>query len=633
MELDRSPRTGWTRAHWEACADRLIAGAIAHSSPTGARVCFPGTVPNDPTDELEGFARSFLLRAIRLAGSRDADELTRLATALDAGSRPGHAEAWPVLAEHDQATVEAAAVAVGLHCAGPQLWDALASTTREQLVDWFSAGRGLWCADNNHVLLGATIEAFLASVGADHDGMIVDAALNRMQEWYVGDGWYNDGVGRRFDHYNGWTFHLYPFWIEQLLGGQAATAAGRTPAFDVFRTRLRLFLDDYQHLFDATGSPVLQGRSLIYRWGMAAPFWMGELQGVSPLTPGRTRRLASGMLAGFVDHGAVEDDVLGLGWKGPAPDLLQSYNAGGSPLWASKGFLGLLLPPEHPAWQDVEEPLALEESDVVRPLGGPRWLAVGRREDGIARLLNHGSDGHPQNANRLYRRLAYSSATVPTEIAGLADNTVSVGPRGAASRHRGLRAGVVRSEGAASRWFVDAGRRDVVVDVATLVLGDAELRLTRVQGVLDQPVRCTGWPLPGAEPLADWTPPGWAGMADSTGLVSAIAPVTTSGEIGEVSVGVESGPHQTALGEHIALPWLELHAGSTGGVQVAWLVLLGRGVDESLPSRLSVTWLPDGALVELDGRRRHCAWVRETPWAGDAVNQGIFKAGAAPLAG
>ena len=634
--LDRtvSPVTGWTRAHWEACADRLIAGARAHASPGGARVRFPGSDPGDATGELEAFARAFMLVGLREAGEDGRQPGTWLqpwAAALDAGTTPGHDETWPRIAHHDQTLVEATAIALGLHWSRPRLWDNLEDRVRQQLVDWLAGSRDRWCADNNHVLFGATVQAFLASVGADHDPAAIDGALNRIDDWYVGDGWYSDGVGRRFDHYNGWTFQLYPFFIEQMLSGSSPDRRGRSGAFDVYRTRLRMFLEGYQHLFDATGGPVLQGRSLIYRWGMAAPFWMGELQEASSLPPGRTRRLASGMLRGFVDAGVLDEQVLGLGWKRPAPDLLQSYNAPGSPLWASKGFLGLLAPEGHRLWQDREAALPVEEADQLRPLAGPKWLVVGDVGSGVVRLLNHGSDGHPRRADRLYRRLAYSSMTVPVEVEGLADNTVTIGPRSSPTGHRGLVAGTVRREGAASRWHVDAQGRDARVDVATLVLGVTELRLARVRGVLDQGVQCTGWALAGDAPLEPVDGPGWVGVRSASGVVSALSLVADQEpRTGRAAVlEVAAAPHPSALGEHVGMPFMEVQAGAEGSVHLAWLVHLGPVWDPALADTIRVRWLADGAAVSVGGRRHHCGWARGPAWPADSVNQGVFRVGSA----
>lgn len=270
---------------------------------------------------------------------------------------------------------------------------------------------------------------------------------------------------------------------------------------------------------------------------------------------------------------------------------------------------------------------------MLRAMGGPRWLAVGHRADGIVRLLNHGSDGHPRRDDPLYRRLSYSSATVPVHVNGIDDNTIQVGAHTAPSRHRGLLAGAVRREGAASRWRLEAQGRDAVVDLTTLVVGEAELRMARLSGVIGQRIRCTGWAVSADQPVATLAPSGWAGATGPDGLVSAVAWVggaTGSPESGPSS-GVEAGPHRHALGDHVALPWLEAGAGTDGVVHLAWLVHLGRSWDPGLANLVTVHWLPDGAAVAIDGREHHCGWVRELPWRADEPNQGIFRVGSAAV--
>ena len=69
-----SPITGWTRAHWEHVADVLLEGVRPHQSPTHALIFVPdsrGIARRRRSDGLEGFARTFLLAAARLAGSSE----------------------------------------------------------------------------------------------------------------------------------------------------------------------------------------------------------------------------------------------------------------------------------------------------------------------------------------------------------------------------------------------------------------------------------------------------------------------------------------------------------------------------------------------------------------------------------
>ena len=65
------------------------------------------------------------------------------------------------------------------------------------------------------------------------------------------------------------------------------------------------FLDDAVALVGADGAPLLQGRSLVYRFAAAAPLWVGAATGATDLDPGLIRRACSGMLGHFASHGVV----------------------------------------------------------------------------------------------------------------------------------------------------------------------------------------------------------------------------------------------------------------------------------------------------------------------------------------
>ncbi len=633
-----APFTGWTRAHWEAVADEQIAAAWLHSSPGAALVRFPaghaGQHNQTADDLLEGFSRTFLLAALRLAGAggrtRQVPEglADWYARALDAGTAPGSAERWPKLTDHGQATVEATAVVLGLHLTRAWIWDIVPQRVRDNTAAWLAGCEQSYGADNNHVLFAATIQAFLGSAGYGHDGAGIEAALARIEDWYAGDGWYSDGAGRRFDHYNAWTFHLYPFFILDMLGEPE-----RTGRRQVYRDRLAQFVHGYRHLFGADGAPLIQGRSLIYRWGVAAPFWMALREGVAAVSPGQTRRLASGTLKYFLDGGAAPDGVLTLGWHGANASLLQSYNAPGSPQWAAKGFLGLLLPADHPAWTDVEEPLPVEVADFALPLTGPKWLAVGSRATGAVRVLNAGSDGHPRNDDPLYRRLAYSTATAPWFGAGCRDNDVYLtmsGPAGT-SRHRGLRGGSVRPGGGASTFSLDAAGRDVAVQTTFAVIGGIEVRAARLSGVVGLRPAVSGYACSGPQPLAGEVGPTAAqaavaasGARESHGRRSALLLL---GSDVEAAGGKVVAGGATILGAYSAVPVLEWGALPVNELRILWL----SGLDESLDTlrgmaaALEWDWVPDG--VQLRHRCRHLVmpWQRATRWAADAINQGVFR--------
>ncbi|MFI6688596.1 DUF2264 domain-containing protein [Streptomyces sp. NPDC050485] len=505
-----SPYTGWTREHWERTADQLLLAVRPHASPGRGLINLPGARPSwsgPRSDGLEGYARTWLLAALRVAGADGEDphgHLDRYADGLASGTQhplstaeltSAAPDAWPLATHVRQAVVESASVALGLRLTRPWLWDKLDDRTRQRAVDWLLPALGPSPVDNNWWLFGLTVAGFLQDAGIETDraAATIQRALERIDQWYLGDGWYSDGPNRSFDHYNAWALHFYPVLHAHLGGDQEL--------LDRYGPRLHAQLDAHTRLFGADGAPLPYGRSLTYRFAAAAAPWLGALTGHTPLTPGATRRLASGTLKYFLDRpadrGATDPDgLLTLGWHGPYPPVIQHYSGPASPYWAAKGYLGLLLPPDHPAWTAVEEPLPVETEDAAVTLGPPNMLIQSTAADGLVRLHNHGSNSHVDGGadeDPCYSRFAYSTATGPTSV-GVPDNHFGLLAQGV-STSRGPAVPLGHGPGwAASLSEPHPGPPGVRIVSATLVHGRAELRAHLVIGAAPgTPVRQTGW--------------------------------------------------------------------------------------------------------------------------------------------
>lgn len=208
---------------------------------------------------------------------------------------------------------------------------------------------------NNWYLFPYSVAGFLESVGRGdaETARAKQRALDLLEGWYRGDGWYADGDGRAFDHYNGWALHLYPVLDAQLSGDAELSAR--------YGARLREHLEGFSLLFGGDGAPIHFGRSLTYRFAAASSVALGAISGNTPLTPGASRRVISGSLRYFLERGATgTDGLLNLGWHGPHEASLQNYSAPASPYWASKAFVSLLAPDGHPLWAATEEPAPSE---------------------------------------------------------------------------------------------------------------------------------------------------------------------------------------------------------------------------------------------------------------------------------
>ncbi len=628
MSAASAAGAGWDRARWAAFADRLLLAVRPYATADHAHVVLPGGPGGYGTDVdgLEGFARTFLTAGFRLAGEGGADPLDLAgwyAEGIAAGTDPHHPHRWVRLDEHGQAKVEAASLALVLDLTRPWVWDRLSPLVQEQVVDYLAPAVGDATYPRiNWVWFRLVVQTFLRSVGGPHalDEMRDDLATH--DSFARGDGWLSDGAERSFDHYVGWALHLYPTLWGRMAGAQDLAAPRR--ASDT--AMLDRFLQDAVHLVGGDGSPLVQGRSLIYRFAAAAPFWVGAMAGVPSVAPGTLRRCASAVVDHFDAHGVPDrHGLLSLGWHDAWPALAQSYSGPGSPYWASKGLLGLALPADHPVWTADEAALPAAATDDARVVAPAGWLVSGTCADGVVRVTNHGVDhAHPGEQvgdSPLYARLGYSTATAPlldaASWAAPVDQSVVLVD---ATGRRSHRAGFTTLEAPAARTVPDdasapgpsplvgasrgpvhwiepeagdalaghgyggrgAARPAGTVTVVSVVRGAWEVRLVHVADPAPEAVELHvgGWPLADAAPPDEEVqrPVGATGAASVTvrtaGLVSTVA--AAGGATGAVVVRREDA---SPLGAHAAVPVVvaPVHAGTgreqEDGPAAGWTVV------------------------------------------------------------
>ncbi len=595
MTVTAAPRI-LTRGQLLERAQAMLDAAMARGTRGHSRIYFDGPVGGygRAVDGLEGFARTFLLAGFVLKGSsgeqgRDAAEW--YARGIATGVDPDSPERWPRLDESPQAKVEAASIALILDMTRDWIWAELSDETRRRVIDYLSPAVGDQTYPRiNWVWFRLVVQTFLKSVGGPYSAADMEADLATHDTFARADGWLADGDERSYDHYTGWALHLYPTLWARMQGADAMAAARGT----VDRDRLDRYLTDALALVGSDGSPLLQGRSLTYRFAAAAPFWVGAMAGVPNHRPGALRHAALAIIDHFAANGSPDEkNLLTIGWHHSWPAIAQAYSGPGSPYWASKGMLGLALDAGHPVWSDAEVPLPVEQGDVLREVQAPGWIVSGTRDDGIVRVINHGTDhtspGDRRADSPLYARLGYSTATSPllderSWRSPLDQSVCLVDASGDATHRSGMLVRELRVDGRGNgvvgvavsesrvRWVaaddvqqrhgsgftgraVEAG----TLTVMSLVRGAYEARLARVTDLTDAGLeravglRIAGWPVADAGQIVATViaSPRPIAQAKTDRLVSRVY-AATAGATASITSVFEASP----LGPTALVPWV-----------------------------------------------------------------------------
>jgi hypothetical protein len=252
-----------------------------------------------------------------------------------------------------QPLVDAAYIAQALLTAPDALWKPLDKTTKDRVIHEFKTIRQIQPFNNNWILFAATIESFLLSIDIEIDAPRIDTAIETINKWYVGDGWYKDGEKFHFDHYNGYVIH--PMLVEVL---KVNVAKGRKDKalYDTAYKRMQRYASFQERYISPEGTFPVFGRSSTYRVGAFQPLAKLALDQALPkeIAPAQVRcALTAIMKRMFVNSTFTKDGWLTLGLVGnQQQDITDVYSNTGSMYITSLAFLPLGLPASDKFWSD-----------------------------------------------------------------------------------------------------------------------------------------------------------------------------------------------------------------------------------------------------------------------------------------
>jgi hypothetical protein len=255
-----------------------------------------------------------------------------------------------------QPLVDSAYFTSALLRAPEALWKPLDATTKQRIVTQIQGLRKVSPPYSNWLLFAALNEAFLLAAGAQWDPVRIDLAVRKFNEWYVGDGWYADGVRFHFDHYNSYVIHPMLTQILEVLVATDASFNSLKPKelLPQQYRRMQRYGEELERMIGPDGAYAAVGRSLTYRtavhqplgllaWRKRLPAKLSEGQ-VRAATVAAQRRL-------FADSSNFNaDGFLTIGFTRHQPSLGDVYSNAGSMYIASESLIALGLPPDDSYW-------------------------------------------------------------------------------------------------------------------------------------------------------------------------------------------------------------------------------------------------------------------------------------------
>ena len=257
---------------------------------------------------------------------------------------------------HGQALVDSAYFTNALMRAPKALWEPLDTTTKQRIVAEIKGLRRNEVPSINWLLFAAMNEAFLLSIGEEYDPMRMNGAIRKLNEWYVGDGWYKDGDAFHFDYYGAYVMHPMLVDVLEVLAKFKAPFWNAKPEelHAQALKRMQRYGEHLERFISPTGTYPPIGRSLTYRTAAFQPLallaWRKQLPENLPEGQVRSALHAVHKAVWSEPSNFDKDGYLTIGFVGHHPELGDWYSNNGSMYVGAASFLTLGLPETDSYW-------------------------------------------------------------------------------------------------------------------------------------------------------------------------------------------------------------------------------------------------------------------------------------------
>lgn len=260
-----------------------------------------------------------------------------------------------------QNLVDAAYIAESFLRAYDTLWMPLDELTKQRYLEEFRKLRKIDPPYTNWLLFSSTIESFMAKAGGEYDEYRVNSTCRKMEEWYVGDGWYADGPSFAFDYYSSYVFHpMYLETLQAMVDAKANTRLDYKKYYDRELKRCQKYAIVLERFIAPDGTFPVFGRSIPYRMAAMQPLALMAWYQTLPkdLEYCQVRAALTKVFHRMFDkeNNFNEGGYLTIGFCGKQPNIADWYTNNGSLYMTTLAFMPLGLPASHPFWTDPAKP-------------------------------------------------------------------------------------------------------------------------------------------------------------------------------------------------------------------------------------------------------------------------------------
>ncbi|MBE5939052.1 MAG: DUF2264 domain-containing protein [Lachnospiraceae bacterium] len=353
---------------------------------------------------MEGFSRPLWgLGAYWGGGSSDKEWEEIYIKGLTSGSNPKSEQYWGDCVPYDQMLVEMAAISFTILFAGDKILGQMNEEEKKHLFAWLSQINVNPCHSCNWRFFHVLVNVALKKAGVEYDANGMEESLKFLEDCYVGEGWYLDGINGQADYYVPFGMHFYGIIYSMFMKDVDPERCKR------FVDRAMEFGKDYTYWFAEDGSGLPYGRSLTYRFAQASFFSACVMAHIEPIPLGEMKGIILRHMEYWFNKPIFDhDDVLTIGYAYPNLYMAESYNAPGSPYWSMKLFTCLTLPEDDPFWS--ARPLPLRKMEEIKVFPTAKMI-MQRTDDGHSVSFPSGLHiGHVHtHMEEKYSKFAYST--------------------------------------------------------------------------------------------------------------------------------------------------------------------------------------------------------------------------------